>query len=164
MRPKAGAPPPSASVLGRRILLADMGNSTLPPVRCVLRLKCITWQDVRRMQEESQAGLILACGAHFRWLEVEELFPGWCFFSAKTNGSLVIALAHPSCWEFSASKLRADNSFQLCHDRAALCICLRRVTARSPSHCEWMKIVLTKVHLMPCGPALQKQSLIGLSG
>ena len=59
----AATPSGDVQPLASRVLVVDMGHSTLPEIPHALSLQPLSWQQVAELQEESQAGLILVCGA-----------------------------------------------------------------------------------------------------
>ena len=118
----------TAGVLGKRMLVVDLGHSTLPPIRQIVPVKRLTWRDVADAQQETQAALILACGAKKGTLaelqdvltELRELFPGWDLSITSTDGSLLVAIANPRCWELGEHA--TGNSLRFYSDRSALCL------------------------------------------
>ena len=83
--------------LADRVMLADVGHSTVPPVARALSLECLSWEDVAALQRESQAGLVLLCGAKKSW----KLYT-ICFVIAANLLQLENAFRN-SCWPLGNS-------------------------------------------------------------
>ena len=139
---------PLAAILGGRAILLDLGYSSIKQIQRSLPLEKLDWNDVAIAQRETQAGLILICGAHDGMQRLPKPFREWRSTSFNTDGSTMIALAHPDHWEVRAAAER--DEMELWEDRKALCLELRR--AKHP----WMTLVMLKLHLTPCsnGPSL----------
>jgi hypothetical protein len=80
-----------------RFLVVDAGYSSLPPNKFNRFEKTLTdvdWESVRETVEESEIGIVLACGApHGMESELEEMFPEYAVYETtnfwSTNYSLV---------------------------------------------------------------------------
>ena len=63
----------------RRVVVMDLGHSTIPRVRRSVQLERLTWENVEEVQEETQAGMMLLCGAplgHFpvpTYIQIEKM-------------------------------------------------------------------------------------------
>ena len=133
---------PLAAILGGRAILLDLGHSSMKPIRRTLPLEKLDWNDVAIAQRETQAGLILLCGAHDGMQRLPGTFREWCYIAVDTDGSTMMALAHPDHWEVRGAAEK--DSIELWGDRKALCLELRR------NEHPWMTLVMLKMHLTPC--------------
>ena len=74
---------------GRRLLMADLGHSTIPSL--VDNLDTISWETLTETQQEHRAGIVLITGAPkgIGNDEIRSLFPGWKGARVNTNGSAI---------------------------------------------------------------------------
>ena len=132
----------------RRVVVMDLGHSTIPRVRHSVQLERLTWENVEEVQEETQAGMMLLCGAPISHFPVPAYFRDWQVSVSSTNGSSMLALMHPNFWQISEGRDAADDhTITLAWDRTGLCVQLRRVTARKTLDAPLLTVLFAKVHL-----------------
>ena len=131
----------------RRVVVMDLGHSTIPRAS-TLPLEKLTWAHIADVQEDTQAGMMLICGAPMGWERLKYFsakatyFKDWQYSSTRTNGSSLLALVHPKIWQIETAS--GENTIDLVADRTGLYLQLRRVTACRTSD---VTILLTKIHL-----------------
>ena len=133
---------PRAAVLGGRVTLLDMGHSSIKHTQGSIPLEKLDWKDVENAQRETRAGLILLCGAHDGMQRLPMTFREWRSTVVNTDGSTMMALAHPDHWDVRG--VTESDEIYLWDHRKALCLELRRT-----DH-PWMTLMMLKMHPTPC--------------
>ena len=132
----------------RRVVIMDMGHTTMPRIRGSMQLETLRWEDVEEVQEETQAGMMLLCGAPRVRFPISKYFRDWQVSVSSTNGSNMFALLHPKFSEISEGRGAAEeHTIDLAWDRTGLCVQVRRVTARGIPDALILTVLLAKVHL-----------------
>ena len=129
---------------GRRLLMVDLGHSTIPSLSD--NHDTISWETLAETQQEQRAGVVLITGAPkgIGSDEIRSLFPGWESATITTNGSAIAVVWNPNHWhaEGFTKEILTKNPVV----RAALCLKLRRATARSGAVEDHFVLLLTKFH------------------
>ena len=129
---------------GRRLLMVDLGHSTIPSL--VDNLDTISWETLAETQQEQRAGVVLITGAPkgIGNDEIRSLFPGWESARINTNGSAIAAVWNPNHWHAEGFSTEILTKYPVV--RAALCLKLRRATARNGAVEDHFVLLLTKFH------------------
>ena len=144
--------PSHFEILGGRVILLDLGHSFLEPVQKKRSLQQLKWIAVLTAQRETQAGLILLCGARDEMRHtVPPFFREWSCTTVRTDGSIMMSLAYPDHWEMR--RVADRDEVDLEKNRKALCLEVRR-----PGH-PWMTLVMLKLHLTPCSTGVWLDTL-----
>ena len=91
---------------GRRLLIVDVGNSTIQELVGISEE--MPWMTLAKRQQEQSAGVLLITGAQ-KWdpdnLDVKAIcreFPGWRSERIHTNGSAIFAIWDPKSWHVAS--------------------------------------------------------------
>ena len=125
-------------IVASRILILDSGYSSIPQLS--EPLENVSWSIVAEMQQEPH--LVIRAQEDCS-IEIQRHFRGWSQKIVFTDCSSFVVIWDTDSWHVTPTQ--KDVTSYPVH-RAALCMRLRRVTARRVAHEDDLFVLLTKFH------------------